>query len=55
MPPSATSTDANQDFHYEHWTPRFNLWVITFTVTLATFMEALDWSIANAGKSPGLC
>jgi DHA2 family multidrug resistance protein len=47
MPPSATSTDANQDFHYEHWTPRFNPWVITFTVTLATFMEALDSSIAN--------
>ena len=37
----------DRDFHYEHWTPRFNPWVITFTVTLATFMEALDTSIAN--------
>ena len=55
MPPSSiaptpgaqqTAPD-DQDFHYEHWTPRFNPWVITFTVTLATFMEALDSSIAN--------
>ncbi len=37
----------DSDFHYEHWTPRFNPWVITFTVTLATFMESLDSSIAN--------
>lgn len=39
--------DYDSEFHYEHWTPRFNPWVITFTVTLATFMEALDTSIAN--------
>ncbi|HEX5234926.1 MAG TPA: DHA2 family efflux MFS transporter permease subunit [Silvibacterium sp.] len=39
--------DGDSDFHYEHWTPRFNPWVITFTVTLATFMESLDSSIAN--------
>lgn len=39
--------DADSEFHYEHWTPRHNPWVITFTVTLATFMEALDSSIAN--------
>lgn len=38
---------SDQDFDYEHWTPRFNPWIITFTVTLATFMEALDSSIAN--------
>ncbi|HTV04782.1 MAG TPA: DHA2 family efflux MFS transporter permease subunit [Acidobacteriaceae bacterium] len=37
----------DSEFHYEHWTPRFNPWVIAFTVTLATFMEALDSSIAN--------
>lgn len=37
----------DNEFHYEHWKPRFNPWVITFTVTLATFMEALDSSIAN--------
>ncbi len=39
--------DFDSEFHYEHWTPRFNPWVIAFTVTLATFMEALDSSIAN--------
>ena len=41
--------DKNYDseFHYEAWTPRFNPWIIAFTVTLATFMEALDSSIAN--------
>ncbi len=43
----AEKRDADSEFHYEHWTPRFNPWVITFTVTLATFMEALDSSIAN--------
>ena len=49
--PSADSAAKKQnfdnEFHYEHWTPRFNPWVIAFTVTLATFMEALDSSIAN--------
>ncbi len=45
--PPAKTRSGDQDFHYEHWTPRFNPWVITFTVTLATFMEALDTSIAN--------
>jgi DHA2 family multidrug resistance protein len=44
---SAEKRDADSEFHYEHWTPRFNPWIITFTVTLATFMEALDSSIAN--------
>ena len=39
--------DYDSEFHYEHWTPKFNPWVITFTVTLATFMESLDSSIAN--------
>ena len=27
--------------------PRFNPWVVAMTVTLATFMEVLDTSIAN--------
>src|SRR5579875_1389698 len=45
--PRPASAVSDQDFHYEHWTPRFNPWIITFTVTLATFMEALDSSIAN--------
>lgn len=44
---SAESHDADSEFHYEHWTPRYSPWVITFTVTLATFMESLDSSIAN--------
>lgn len=29
------------------WKPRYNPWVIAITVTLATFMEVLDSSIAN--------
>ena len=29
------------------WRPRYNPWLIAFTVTLATFMEVLDTSIAN--------
>jgi len=31
----------------DHWKPKFNPWVIALTVTLATFMEVLDTSIAN--------
>ena len=45
--PAAEKRDYDSEFHYEHWTPKFNPWVIAFTVTLATFMEALDSSIAN--------
>jgi MFS transporter, DHA2 family, multidrug resistance protein len=30
-----------------HWQPRHNPWLIALTVTLATFMEVLDTSIAN--------
>ena len=45
---SATPRDADSEFHFdETWKPRFNPWVIALTVTLATFMEALDSSIAN--------
>ncbi len=29
------------------WKPRHNPWLVAFTVTLATFMEVLDTSIAN--------
>ena len=29
------------------WKPRHNPWAIALTVTLATFMEVLDTSIAN--------
>ncbi|MDE3201893.1 MAG: DHA2 family efflux MFS transporter permease subunit [Acidobacteriota bacterium] len=45
---SAKSRDADSEFHFDDtWKPRFNPWIIAFTVTLATFMEALDSSIAN--------
>jgi len=37
---------ATLSFH-DTWRPRANPWVIAGTVTLATFMEALDSSIAN--------
>lgn len=30
-----------------NWRPRYNPWLIALTVTLATFMEVLDTSIAN--------
>ncbi len=34
-------------FEQSYWQPRHNPWLIAFTVTLATFMEVLDTSIAN--------
>jgi DHA2 family multidrug resistance protein len=37
---------ATLTFH-DTWRPRANPWAIAITVTLATFMEALDTSIAN--------
>ena len=46
---SATATadqSAPLSFH-DTWKPRANPWLIAITVTLATFMEALDSSIAN--------
>ena len=39
--------------HHRHppvekpWRPRINPWIVAMTVTLATFMEVLDSSIAN--------
>ena len=32
---------------YDSWRPRYNPWIVALTVTLATFMEVLDTSIAN--------
>jgi MFS transporter, DHA2 family, multidrug resistance protein len=32
---------------YASWRPRYNPWLVAVTVTLATFMEVLDTSIAN--------
>ena len=43
-PPPAPST---AEPRHEDWKPRFNPWLIALTVTLATFMEVLDTSIAN--------
>ncbi|HEX4022438.1 MAG TPA: DHA2 family efflux MFS transporter permease subunit [Acidobacteriaceae bacterium] len=46
--PSSTSKDVQHEYdEFEVWHPRFNPWIIALTVTLATFMEALDTSIAN--------
>lgn len=43
---AVTSTAAGA--HSEpQWRPRFNPWLIALTVTLASFMEVLDTSIAN--------
>jgi DHA2 family multidrug resistance protein len=38
---------ATQDHIEEVWIPRYNPWAIALTVTIATFMEVLDTSIAN--------
>jgi len=38
---------ASQTVSHANWKPSHNPWVVAFTVTLATFMEVLDSSIAN--------
>jgi DHA2 family multidrug resistance protein len=38
---------ADNPIRHEDWRPRYNPYVIALTVTLATFMEVLDSSIAN--------
>lgn len=43
---AAATATAPLSFH-DVWRPRANPWAIAITVTLATFMEALDSSIAN--------
>jgi len=42
----ATMT-ATQQLTPAIWKPRHNPWAVALTVTLATFMEVLDTSIAN--------
>src|SRR5580658_8423090 len=44
-PKSGQSTVPGQ--LYAPWKPKFNPWIVALTVTLATFMEVLDTSIAN--------
>src|ERR1700710_976192 len=38
---------SDTEHHEAEWKPRYNPWAIALTVTLATFMEVLDTSIAN--------
>ena len=47
---SSVATDAqssSSSLEQALWTPQHNRWLIALTVTLATFMEVLDTSIAN--------
>src|SRR5689334_6993422 len=43
----AQAQPSGQTAQQPQWTPRFNPWLIALTVTLASFMEVLDTSIAN--------
>jgi MFS transporter, DHA2 family, multidrug resistance protein len=45
--PQAQGKAATAEPTYAPWKPRFNPWIVALTVTLATFMEVLDTSIAN--------
>jgi DHA2 family multidrug resistance protein len=44
---TATLTEQQQNAADAAWRPKANVWAIALTVTLATFMEVLDTSIAN--------
>ena len=44
MSEQATSKSENPE---SAWNPGHNIWLIALTVTLATFMEVLDTSVAN--------
>src|ERR1035438_9986237 len=46
-PQEAQSLPKPQEPAYAPWTPKYNPWIVALTVTLATFMEVLDSSIAN--------
>ena len=43
----AKSPPNRQEPTYAPWKPKYNPWIVALTVTLATFMEVLDTSIAN--------
>jgi DHA2 family multidrug resistance protein len=49
--PEAQLPEAHEPEHHptvdRPWRPRINPWIVAMTVTLATFMEVLDSSIAN--------
>ncbi|MDP9055542.1 MAG: DHA2 family efflux MFS transporter permease subunit [Acidobacteriota bacterium] len=46
-PSKGPSAPTSPDQPYAPWKPRYNPWIVALTVTLATFMEVLDTSIAN--------
>jgi DHA2 family multidrug resistance protein len=46
-PQEAQSLPNRQEQTYAPWKPRYNPWIVALTVTMATFMEVLDTSIAN--------
>jgi MFS transporter, DHA2 family, multidrug resistance protein len=45
--PQEALTPKRQEQTYAPWKPKYNPWIVALTVTLATFMEVLDTSIAN--------
>src|ERR1700719_1372922 len=45
--PQEALSPRKQEQTYAPWKPKYNQWVVALTVTLATFMEVLDTSIAN--------
>jgi DHA2 family multidrug resistance protein len=47
VPQKAQSPVKSPEQGYAPWKPRYNPWIVALTVTLATFMEVLDTSIAN--------
>ncbi len=48
VPPAGSNPPAGQQPPHEpQWRPKYNPWLIALTVTLASFMEVLDTSIAN--------
>ncbi len=44
---SAAPLSASADISPAAWKPRHNPWIVAMTVTMATFMEVLDTSVAN--------
>src|SRR5271154_6942431 len=47
MASTTITTEAAAPIDHDAWRPSFNPWLVAMTVTLATFMEVLDTSIAN--------
>src|SRR3984957_16537665 len=47
LPVEAAPAKRKPETVYAPWTPKYNPWLIALTVTLASFMEVLDTSIAN--------